>query len=256
MNNNTIYHYLLLLGDNAMILGHRLSELCGHGPSLETDIALTNISLDLFGQVRNYFQYAAEIKNKDPQGGKKTEDDIAFLRYEREHRNVILVEQPNTDFAHIIARQFFFDTYHVLLLEKLLESKDEKIKAIATKSLKEVKYHFRFSSEWVKRLGDGTEISHQKMQTAVDCLWPYIGELTEETEIEKEMKESGVGADLNEIRELCFPKIKTVLEEATLTVPESVWSHSGGKKGIHSEHLGFILAQLQYMQRAYPNMAW
>ena len=249
--NNSLYQYLLMLGDNAMILGHRLSELCGHGPSLETDIALTNISLDLFGQVRNYFQYAATIK-----GEGKTEDDIAFLRYEREYKNVILVEQPNTDFAYIIARQFFYDAFHVLLLEKLMESKDEQVAAIATKSIKEVKYHFRFSSEWVKRLGDGTEASHKRMQAAVDYLWPYIGEMTQESEVEKEMKERGIGADLSEIKAAYYPMIKSILEEATLEIPESVWSHSGGKNGVHSEHLGYILADLQYVQRAYPNMTW
>lgn len=250
--NNSLYQYLLMLGDNAMILGHRLSELCGHGPSLETDIALTNMSLDLFGQVRNYFQYAAEVSGDE----NMTEDKIAFLRYERDYRNTLLVEQPNTDFAYIIARQFFFDAYHVLLLEKLMESNDEQVKAIAIKSIKEVKYHFRFSSEWMKRLGDGTDVSHEKLQTAVDYLWPYISELTEESEIEKEMKESGVGADLSEIKEQYFTSVKNILEEATIKIPETVWSHSGGKKGIHSEQMGYILADLQYMQRAYPNMSW
>ena len=251
MTNNSLYNYLLMLGDNAMILGHRLSELCGHGPSLETDIALTNHSLDLFGQVRNYFQYAAEIK-----GGETTEDDIAFLRYEPEHKNVLLVEQPNTDFAYVIARQYFFDAYHLLLLEQLCRSNDEQIAAIANKSIKEVKYHQRFSSEWVKRLGDGTEESHDKMQAAVNYLYPYLNELTEETDLEKEMKEKGIGADLNKIRSQYFANINAVLTEATLEIPENIFSHSGGKKGVHSEHLGFILAQLQYMQRAYPDMVW
>jgi ring-1,2-phenylacetyl-CoA epoxidase subunit PaaC len=234
-----------------MILGHRLSELCGHGPSLETDIALTNHSLDLFGQVRNYFQYAAEII-----GGGKTEDDIAFLRYEKDHKNVLLVEQPNTDFAYVIARQYFFDAYHLLLLEQLCNSKDEQIAAIANKSIKEVKYHHRFSSEWVKRLSDGTDESHEKMQAAVNYLYPYLNELTEETELEKEMKEKGIGADLNKIRKQYFENIEALLKEATLEIPENIFSHSGGKKGIHSEHLGYILSQLQYMQRAYPNMTW
>ena len=167
-----LYDYLLLLGDSSMILGHRLSELCGHGPNLETDIALTNISLDLFGQVRNYFQYAAEMK-----GEEATEDSIAFLRLPHEYRNVLLAEQPNTDFAYIIARQFLFDAYHLPLMEALIESKDEQVAAIAHKSIKEVRYHLRFSSEWVKRLGDGTEVSHQKMQEAIEYLWPYTKEL-------------------------------------------------------------------------------
>ncbi len=249
--NNSLYNYLLMLGDNALILGHRLSELCGHGPSLETDIALTNLSLDLFGQVRNYFQYAAEMK-----GEEKTEDEVAFMRFEHEYKCALLVEQPNTDFAHVIARQYFFDAYHILLLEQLCKSKDEQISAIANKSLKEVKYHHRFSSEWVKRLGDGTETSHERMQVAVDYLFPYLNELTEETELEKEMKENGTGADLNVIRIRYFENISGLLKDAILNVPENIFSQSGGKKGIHSEHLGFILADLQYMQRAYPNMTW
>ena len=181
MKNNSLYNYLLILGDNAMILGHRLSELCGHGPSIETDIALTNISLDLFGQVRNYFQYAAETK-----GGESDEDKIAFTRYEHEYKCTLLVEQPNKDFAYIIARQFFFDAYHLLLMEELCNSADEQVAAIANKSIKEIKYHFRFSSEWIKRLGDGTEVSHQKIQEAVDYLYPYLNELTEETELLRE----------------------------------------------------------------------
>ena len=246
-----IYQYLLLLGDNSLILGHRLSELCGHGPSLETDIALTNHSLDLFGQVRNYFQYAAKLSKKD-----QTEDDIAFLRYEHEYRNVLLVEQPNTNFAYVIGRQFLYDAYHLLLLQQLSSSNDEQLAAIATKSLKEVKYHFRFSSEWVKRLGDGTEVSQQKMQAAIDYLWPYVGELFEETAIEAEMKSMGIGADLNEIKATYLPKVHTTLKEATLEIPNGKWSQSGGKRGVHSEHLGFALAELQYMQRTYPDMAW
>ena len=187
MEKSSLYNYLLMLGDNSMILGHRLSQLCGHGPTLETDIALTNISLDFFGQVRSYFQYAAELK-----GSNATEDSIAYLRYEREHFNAILVEQPNTDFAFVIARQFLFDAYHKLLLEQLIESKDERIAAIAAKSIKESKYHLRFSSEWVKRLGAGKDISHEKMQTAMNALFPFVHELFHETEIEKEMKEKAL----------------------------------------------------------------
>jgi ring-1,2-phenylacetyl-CoA epoxidase subunit PaaC len=249
----SLYQYLLLLGDNAMILGHRLSELCGHGPSLETDIALTNISLDLFGQVRNYFQYAAEVKDDQE---KTTEDKIAFLRYPHEYRNVLLVEQPNKDFAFVIARQFFFDAYHLLLLKELCKSKDEQINAIANKSIKEVKYHLRFSSEWLKRLGDGTAESHDKMQAAVNYLYPYVGELPSESPIEKEMKEAGIGPDLGVLRTAYFAQIKSTLAEATLETPQFFGFHSGGKKGVHSEHHGFILSNLQYMQRTYPEMEW
>ncbi|MEM6696828.1 MAG: 1,2-phenylacetyl-CoA epoxidase subunit PaaC [Bacteroidota bacterium] len=246
-----IYQYLLLLGDNSMILGHRLSELCGHGPTLETDIALTNISLDLFGQVRNYFQYAAELK-----GNGKTEDDIAFLRYSHEYRNALLVEQPNIDFAHIIVRQFFFDAYHLPFLEQLAKSNDERIVAIALKSIKEVRYHLQFSSSWMKRLGDGTAESHEKMQVAVDKLWAFTNELFQESEIEAEMKSFGIGTDLEEVRTVFEATVYKVAEEATLQIPNTKWFQKGGKKGVHTEHFGYILADLQYMQRAYPNMSW
>lgn len=246
-----IYEYLLMLGDNSMILGHRLSELCGHGPTLETDIALTNISLDLFGQVRNYFQYAAALK-----GDEKTEDDIAFLRYSHEYKNALLVEQPNTDFAHIIVRQFFFDAYHLPLLEQLIKSNDERIAAIAAKSIKEVKYHLQFSSSWMKRLGDGTKESHEKMQFAVNKLWAFTAELFQESEIEVEMKSFGIGVDLEEVKAAFETIVYRITEEATLQIPDTKWFQKGGKKGIHTEYFGYILADLQYMQRAYPNMQW
>lgn len=234
-----------------MILGHRLSELCGHGPTLETDIALTNISLDLFGQVRNYFQYAAKLK-----GEGKTEDDIAFLRYSQEYKNALLLEQPNTDFAYIIVRQFFFDAYHLPLLEQLTKSNDEQIAAIATKSLKEVKYHLQFSSSWMKRLGDGTAESHGKMQAAVNKLWRFTNEFFQESKIEAEMKSFGIGANLEEVKAIFEASVYRVAEEATLEIPNTKWFQKGGKKGIHTEHFGYILADLQYMQRAYPNMEW
>lgn len=249
--NQKLYQYLLHLADNSLILGQRLGELCGHGPSLETDIALTNISLDLLGQVRNYLQYAAQV-----QGLGKTEDDLAFLRYEHEYVNAVLVEQPNTDFAWVIGRQFLFDAFHLPLLTQLAESKDDQIAAIATKSLKEVQYHHRFSSEWVKRLGDGTEESRGKMQAAINALWPYVNELFAETEVEKEMKEQGIGADLSLVQAEFESFVTLVLEEATLLKPEPVWSKAQGKLGYHSEHLGYILAEMQYMQRTYPNMVW
>ena len=246
-----LYEYLLMLGDNSMILGHRLSELCGHGPNLETDIALTNISLDLFGQVRNYFQYAAQIKGNDV-----TEDTIAFLRKDREYRHVLLVEQPNEDFAHVIVRQFLFDSYHLPLLEQLVSSADNTIASVARKSIKEVTYHLRFSSEWVKRLGDGTEESHQRAQKALDHLYPFIFELYQETDVEKEVKQNGVGADLSKVEAKSRDTISNVLTEATLALPDTPPRVAKGKTGIHSEHLGYILSDLQYMQRAYPDMQW
>lgn len=248
---DNLVKYITMLGDNAMILGHRLSELCGHGPSLETDIALTNMSLDLYGQVRSLFGYAAQL-----QGDDVTEDSMAFLRYERQYLNCLLVEQPNVDFGHIITRQFFFDVYHKLLLEQLVNSKDETIAAIANKSIKEVKYHLRFSTSWMQRLGDGTAESNAKMQNAVNLLYPYCHELVKENEIEKEMRDAGIGADLNTIKNEYFNQIHQVLNLATLSVPENSFAYKGGKEGIHTEHMGFILSDLQFMQRAYPNMTW
>ena len=246
-----LYDYLLILGDNVLMMGHRLSELCGHGPSLETDIALTNISLDLFGQVRSYYQYAAQVEGKN-----KTEDDIAMLRFDKDYKNVWLTEQPNTDFAHVICRQFLFDQYHILLLKQLQNSNDEFIAAIANKSIKEVSYHLRFSSEWMRRLGLGTAESKSKLQVALNQLYPYCNEFFEETETEMEMNEEGIGADLNQIKTNYFEELNNLFNEAELAVPETPWRMTNGKKGIHSENLGFILSELQFMQRAYPNMQW
>lgn len=248
---DNLYKYLLMLGDNSMILGHRLSELCGHGPSLETDIALTNISLDLFGQVRSYFQYAAKVK-----GGDATEDNIAYLRYERDYYNCILVEHQNKDFAYVIARQFFFDAYHKPLLESLINSKDETIAAIAAKSIKECKYHLRFSSEWMKRLGDGTEESHKRIQTAVNELYPFCMELFNETAVEKTMKEHGIGADLSLIKDAFDNTINEILPQANIAFKDLKFRVATGKEGMHTEAFGFLLADFQYMQRAYPNMSW
>jgi len=251
MNNNNLYKYILGIADNTLILGQRLGELCGHGPSLETDIACTNISLDMLGQARNYYQYTAKLK-----GENYTEDDIAFLRKEHEYLNVLLVEQPNTDFAYIITRQFLFDVYHLLFLNSLKKSKDLTLSAIANKSIKEVSYHYRFSSDWIKRLGDGSEESHQRIQKAIDDLWTYTDELFHQTETDKSMIEEGVGVDTLKLKKEYYTRVSEVLQEATLDVPESKYFQKGGKQGMHTEHLGFLLADLQYMQRTYPNMQW
>ena len=234
-----------------MILGHRLSELCGHGPNLETDMALTNISLDFFGQVRNYFQYAATLYKE-----KTDEDKIAFLRLPHEYKNVLLVEQPNTDFAHVIMRQFLFDQYHILLLEQLYKNDDATLSAIAEKSIKEVRYHHRFSSTWVKRLGDGTEESHQKIQDALEILWPYTGEFFELAPYEHALIEENIAVDSRSLKDEYFSSIDDILSEATLVIPASTFHQKGGKTGIHSEHFGYILTELQYMQRTYPELNW
>ncbi len=249
--NKELHHYILGIADNSLILGQRMGELCGHGPSLETDIACTNISLDLFGQVRSYYQYAAKVANDG-----RTEDDIAMLRKEREYKNVLLVEQPNTNFAFTIGRQFLFDMFHNEFLQKLQKSKDLTLAAIAKKSSKEVSYHVRFSSDWVKRLGDGTTESHQKMQEAIQELWIYTDELFHLTDYDQSMIKQGVGVDLSALKESYYQKVSELLTEASLETPESRWFQKGGKQGIHTEHLGFLLADLQYMQRTYPNMEW
>ncbi len=251
MKNEKLYNYILGVADNALILGQRMGELCGHGPSLETDIACTNVSLDLFGQVRSYYQYAAEIS-----GEEKTEDDIAFLRKEREYKNVLLVEQPNTDFAFTIVRQFFFDVYHLLFLEELQNSTDQTLVAIAKKSIKEVSYHERFSTDWVVRLGDGTDESYERIQNAINGLWTYTDELFHQTEADIAMLKEGVAVDVTKLKETYYSKINAVLERATVEIPESKWFQKGGKNGVHTEHLGYLLADMQYMQRTYPGMEW
>ena len=250
MNKNLI-QYIYGIADNSLILGQRLGELCGHGPSLETDIALTNISLDLFGQVRSYYQYVAKL-----QGGDATEDTVAFLRLEREYKNVLLVEQPNTDFAYSITKQFLFDIFHLALLEELQNSKDEMLVAIAKKSIKEVLYHTRFSSDWIKRLGDGTEESHTRIQTAINDLWIFTDELFHQTDADKAMVAEGIGVDTTLLKVNYYKKVSAILEEATLQTPTIEFFQKGGKQGIHSEHMGFILTELQFMQRTYPNMTW
>lgn len=250
MKDNLV-QYIYGIADNALILGQRLGELCGHGPSLETDIAMTNISLDLFGQVRSYYQYAAKLT-----GGAATEDTIAFLRREREYKNVLLVEQPNTDFAYSIARQFLFDVYHLLLLEELQNSADGTLSAIAKKSIKEVSYHTRFSSDWIRRLGDGTAESHNKIQEAFDNLWTFTDELFHQTDADKAMVEQKIGVDVTLLKDIFYQKVSDILTESTLTVPQNQYFQKGGKQGIHSEHLGYLLSDLQYMQRTFPNMEW
>ncbi len=243
--------FLLHLADNSLILAQRNSEWCGHGPVLEQDIAITNISLDLLGQARNLYQYAAEII-----GNGSTEDSLCFLRGEREFKNCLLVEQPNGDWGKTILRQCFFSVYQSLLYGQLQFSKDDTIAAIAAKAIKEVTYHVRWSSEWVIRLGDGTRESHKRMLQALDELWPFTGELFLPAGYESEKI---TGVDLTALQANWLHQIENILEEATLWKPgfgADVFMQSGGKTGLHSEHMGYILTELQYMQRAYPNSEW
>lgn len=248
---SALYEYLIRLGDDSLILGHRLSEWCGHGPILEEDIAMTNIALDLVGQTTSIFAYAAEVE-----GLGRTEDDIAFLRFEREYKNVLLVEQANEDFGVTMMRQFLFDAFRKPLFEQLSKSSDATIAAIAEKSLKETKYHLKHSAEWVIRLGDGTEESHERVQNALNHLWRYTNELFYTNEVDAELREKGVIFSIDDVKAEWMEMVKKVLEQATLIIPDNGWQHEGGRKGLHSEHLGYILAELQYMQRAYPNMKW
>lgn len=246
-----LYTYIIQAADNNLVLGQRLSELCGHGPELEVDIGLTNIALDLIGHARSFYQYAAQVQNLG-----KNEDEIALLRISNEYLNVLLVEQPNEDFAYTITRQFFFSVYNYLFYTELQNSTDSQLAAIAEKSLKEVAYHIRYSSEWVIRLGDGTDISHQKMQAAVNELWRYTEELCTTTEVDQLMLTEGIAVDLNKIKPLFAAKVAEILEEATLELPANTWMQQGGKLGNHSEHFGFLLSEMQWMQRTYPDMNW
>ena len=245
--------FLLQLADTTLILSQRNSEWCGHGPVLEQDIALTNISLDLLGQSRNFYQYAAALINLSTQhpANTVTEDSLAYLRKEREFKNLLLAEQPNGDWGQTILRQYFFSQYQYLLFEQLQNSSDEQLAAITTKALKEIKYHLRWSSEWVIRLGDGTEESHQRMLHAIDELWRYTGEMFLPVDYEKV-----TGIDFSFLKEEWMKNVKAIFEEATLSIPENVFMQTGGKSGIHTEQMGYLLAELQYVQRAYPNSEW
>lgn len=248
---NTLFEYLIRLGDDSLILGHRLSEWCGHGPILEEDIAMTNIALDLVGQATSVLKYAGEVEGKG-----RSEDDIAFLRFEREYRNALLVEQPNEDFGVTMMRQFLFDAFRKPLFEQLTKSSDAQLAAIAEKSLKETKYHLKHSAEWVIRLGDGTEESHNRVQDALNDLWRYTDELFFTNEVDADLEAKGVIFSSSDLKASWSEMVTKVLDQATLTIPDNGWQHNGGRKGLHSEHLGYILAELQYMQRAYPGMEW
>lgn len=248
---NSLFEYLLRLGDDSLILGHRLSEWCGHGPILEEDIAMTNLSLDLLGQATSFLEYAGKVEGKG-----RNEDSLAFLRFDKDYKNCLLVEQPNADFGVTMMRQMFFDAYRVLLFERLINAKDEQISAIASKSLKETKYHLKHSSEWIIRLGDGTEESHEKVQEALSDLWRYTGELFFADDADKELIANGTIPSMDGIQKEWLSNVTAVLTEATLEIPSDNWKFEGGRKGLHSEHLGFILTELQYMQRAYPGLEW
>lgn len=256
MNSNQLtidlQAYVLHLADTHLILGQRLGEWCGHGPILEQDIALTNIGLDLLGQATTLYQHAATLFADG-----RSEDDLAFLRHEHQYYNALLVEQPNGDFGTTIARQFYFDVFQHLFLGGLINSKDPVLAGVAEKALKEAAYHLKWSSEWVIRLGDGTEESHTRMQTALNDLWMYTGELTTPTQTEQRLAAAGYIPDVAALRAPWLDHVQRIASEATLTLPlASAWMQQGGKEGRHTEHLGYILTEMQYLQRTYPGLKW
>ncbi len=245
------YNYVIRLGDNALILGHRLSELCSRGPILEEDLALTNIALDMIGRAQALLKYAAELEGKA-----NTEDDIAYRRAEINYHNYLITEQPNGDFANVIARQLYISVYEYLFFSELENSKDETLSAIAKKAIKEVKYHMQHAIDWTLRLGDGTAESHKRLQKALNDLWMYTGELFEMDNIDTYLLHQHIAVDAMALKTKWQSEIDRILTEATLTVPEDTYMQTGSKKGIHTENLGHILSEMQYLQRAYPDAKW
>ena len=243
--------YTLRRADDALILGHRLSEWCGHAPMLEEDMALANMGLDLLGQARELYTYAARVE-----GNGNDEDKFAYLRDVRQYRNLLLVEQPNGDFARTMVRQFFYAVFADLYWRAMVKSQDATLAAIAAKSEKESAYHVRHSSEWMVRLGDGTEQSHARAQTAIDDLWGFTGEMFETDEAERVLIDADIAADPVTLRPSWLKMISEIVSQATLTLPKSGWMQQGGRSGRHSEHLGHLLSELQSMQRTFPGATW
>jgi ring-1,2-phenylacetyl-CoA epoxidase subunit PaaC len=243
--------YTLRRADDALILGHRLSEWCGHAPMLEEDMALANMGLDLLGQARELYSYAAQVENKG-----NDEDKFAYLRDVRQYRNLLLAEQPNGDFAHTMVRQFFYAAFADLYWRAMMKSRDATLSAIAAKSEKESAYHLRHSSEWIVRLGDGTEESRARAQTAIDDLWAFTGEMFEVDDSERTLIDAGIAVDPETLRPQWLKTVSGIVSEATLTLPKSGWMQQGGRSGRHSEHLGHLLSELQSMPRTFPGATW
>jgi ring-1,2-phenylacetyl-CoA epoxidase subunit PaaC len=250
-DSHALFRYLLRLGDLSLVLGQRLGEWVGHSPALEEDLGLANIALDLIGQARMLLSYAGEVE-----GCGRDEDKIAFLREQGAFLNAVMVEQPNGDFGRTIVRQVLIDAFQLELYGRLADSKDERLAAIAAKSAKEVRYHLRYSSGWLVRLGDGTAESHRRVQEALDSLWQYTVELFADDELDRLMQERGIAPRLQDVREAWSARIDAILGEATLRRPADRPHAWHGKRGQHSEHLGYILAEMQYLQRTYPDARW
>ena len=248
---SALFEFLLRTGDNTLILGHRVSEWCGHSPVLEEDIALANTALDLIGQTQLWLGLAGEIEGKG-----RSADDLAYLRDAWDFRNVLLVERPNGDFGKTLMRQFLFDAWQHVLLAELVKSSDPRVAEIAAKAAKEVAYHLERSRDLVVRLGDGTAESHRRMQDALDDMWAYTGEMFIADAADAELAATGVAPDPASLREGWMQIVDAALEEATLQKPAGKYQHKGGKTGVHTEHLGFILADMQFLQRAYPGNRW
>jgi len=246
-----LVEYLLRFGDSALVLGQQLGAWTGHAPVVEEDLALTNVALDLIGEARAWLSYAAQCEARG-----RDEDALAFSRSDREFHNVLLVERPNGNFADTLGRQFLFDAWHVLALEQLGASSDARIATLARKVRKEAAYHARRSADWVVRLGDGTETSRARMQAALDALWPYVGELFEGDDVDAAMIARGIGFDPATLRAAWSCGVDAVLSEATLVQPPEAWMQRGGKRGVHSEHLGYLLAEMQWVRRSVPGVAW
>jgi ring-1,2-phenylacetyl-CoA epoxidase subunit PaaC len=249
--SDNLYQYLLRLGDDRLVLGHRLSEWCGHGPILEEDIALANIALDLIGQATLYLKLAGETEGKG-----RSEDELAYFRDAIDYRNVQMVELPKGDFAFTTLRQFFFDVFSYHVLEQLQSSKHSEVSGIAAKGFKEVRYHVRHSSEWVVRLGDGTQESHARAQKALNELWRFTAEMFQADDVDRAMKDEGIGADLDAIKPRWDAVVSDVLDRATLTIPSDPPAMTGGRRGRHTEHLGRMLSEMQIVARSFPGVQW
>ncbi len=243
--------YLLRLGDNALILGQRLIEIVADGPELEEELANANFALDYLGQARMFYTYAGELENQG-----RTEDDFAFLRDSMEFQNLLLLEQPNGHFGDTIVRQFLFDSYYILQLEALCECDDERLAEIAARAVKEIRYHLRHVTQWLVRLGDGTEESHQRVQESLASLWRYTGEMFAGDAVDDSVRDEQQGPDLQVIHDEWRKDVRAALDEATLELPVDEWMQSGGREGRHTEHLGYLIAEMQYLQRAYPGASW
>ncbi|MGI9203701.1 MAG: 1,2-phenylacetyl-CoA epoxidase subunit PaaC [Woeseiaceae bacterium] len=250
-NEQALLKYVLRLGDNVLVLAQRLIELVAHGPELEEELANANFALDYLGQARMFYTYAGDLE-----GNGRSEDDFAFMRPEREFCNVQLVEQPNDHFGDVIVRSFLFDAFYLLQLDAVEKCGDPRLAEIAARAIREIRYHQRYNSQWLIRLGDGTEESHRRVQTAIDDIWRYTGEMFAGDEVDQAFHEHYDGPDLAVLQLQWRADVKTVINEATIRLPEDAWMAEGGRQGIHTEHFGSLIAEMQTMQRSYPGLSW